>query len=275
MNEVGIIIPVYRSTITKLEKISLEQCAAILGDFPVYFIAPQNLNYSEYLKLIPDARIESFPASFFESTKTYNRLMLSQSFYERFSQYEYILIYQTDAFVFKNDLKYWCGKGYDYIGAPWFKDFNEQKAISDEPWGVGNGGFSLRKTESFINILKSDKVVKNQKELIERYIKYGTRDKAIKLPETLLKLTGINNRSKKFIEKFPVNEDYFWGNYASKINKEFKIAAMQDAIKFAFECSPSKLYELNNRVLPFGCHAWWKYDLDFWKPHIEQFGFQL
>ena len=37
------------------------------------------------------------------------------------------------------------------------------------------------------------------------------------------------------------------------------------AIKFSFEVMPSYLYKLNNNVLPFGCHAFEKYESDFWK----------
>jgi hypothetical protein len=42
--------------------------------------------------------------------------------------------------------------GYDYIGPPWIQG-------PDLPWlkesGVGNGGFSLRKVESFLKLLNS------------------------------------------------------------------------------------------------------------------------
>ena len=30
-----------------------------------------------------------------------------------------MLIYQLDAYVFKDELLNWANKGYDYIGAPW------------------------------------------------------------------------------------------------------------------------------------------------------------
>jgi hypothetical protein len=36
---------------------------------------------------------------------------LSASFYERFLDTKYILIYQLDAFVFKDELQEWCDKG--------------------------------------------------------------------------------------------------------------------------------------------------------------------
>lgn len=45
--------------------------------------------------------------------------MLSAEFYERFLAWDYILLCQTDAFVFRDELADWCARGYDYIGAPW------------------------------------------------------------------------------------------------------------------------------------------------------------
>jgi hypothetical protein len=275
MKKVAIIIPVYKSAPDEFEKISLQQCNAVLKKYSTIIVAPDALDCNLYLQILTKAKIKYFQKSFFENLKTYNRLMLSGDFYKSFSEYDYILIYQPDAFVFRDELNDWCKKGYDYIGAPWFKNFNENKITSEEPWGVGNGGFSLRKTRSFIDILADDKIVNNKKEIIEKYLSYGIKDKATKFTETILKLSGINNRSKEFIENFPVNEDYFWGHYANKINKNFSVASIDEAMKFAFECSPAKLYEINNNTLPFGCHAWWKYDLEFWKPFINNYGYTL
>ena len=77
--------------------------------------------------------------------------MLSSEFYRRFSKFEYILIYQLDAFVFKDQLNYWCKKGYDYIGAPWFEGFHLTKT-GVNIIGVGNGGFSLRRVKTHIDL---------------------------------------------------------------------------------------------------------------------------
>lgn len=51
----------------------------------------------------------------------YNRLMLSEDLYSAFSNYEYILICQSDAYIFRDELKEWCEAGYDYVGAPWLR----------------------------------------------------------------------------------------------------------------------------------------------------------
>ena len=42
------------------------------------------------------------------------------------------------------------------------------------------------------------------------------------------------------------------------------------ALKFAFEVNPSYLYDINNEKLPFGCHAFEKYEYNtFWQKHIK------
>ena len=87
---------------------------------------------------------------------------------------EYILIYQLDAFVFKDELKEWCQKGYDYIGAPWIatientiwlkyfnivaRKFRSKNKNNREQifFKVGNGGFSLRRTSSHYSIVKEN-----------------------------------------------------------------------------------------------------------------------
>ena len=98
---VRIIITEIGSTITRIEKGSCYQLP---------FIYEKNF----YLVAL------AFNDTYFESIYGYNQLMLNVEFYEAFSK-KYILIYQTDAFIFKDDLNYWCEKDYDYIGAPWIR----------------------------------------------------------------------------------------------------------------------------------------------------------
>jgi hypothetical protein len=131
-----------------------------LGQHSIVFVHPESLDVST---INFDGRIssEKFPDHYFKSVFGYNRLMLTASFYERFSHSKFILIYQLDAYVFRDELLYWCSKDYDYIGAPWittpnkgFKkvlslfDSKKKKARSEIFYKVGNGGFSLRKVNT-------------------------------------------------------------------------------------------------------------------------------
>ena len=68
-------------------------------------------------------------------------------------------------------------------------------------------------------------------------------------------------------EKFwtNINEDFFWGLGANYTDKLFKVPPNYKALEFSFEAMPSYLYKLNNNDLPFGCHAFEKYESEFWK----------
>lgn len=51
-------------------------------------------------------------------------------------------------------------------------------------------------------------------------------------------------------------EDFFWGEFAQHFVDDFAIAPFEKALQFSFEHDPAYCFELNNRSLPFGCHAW-------------------
>ncbi len=64
------------------------------------------------------------------------------------------------------------------------------------------------------------------------------------------------------------NEDYFWADEAVRYCPEFKVASLDVGLRFAFEVAPRRCFELNNGTLPFGCHAWPRYDRAFWEPYL-------
>lgn len=230
---VAVVVPIYRQSLTELEVIAYRQLVSILGEFDIVFVAPQKLKIPLEIKE-KKIKIEYFEQGFFESINTYNSLLLSKPFYRRFLEYEFILIYQLDAFVFKNELYYFCELGYDYIGAPWLFGFWPYILARRRPMYVGNGGLSLRRVEACIDALNSNK------ELIER------------------------NKE--------VSEDVF---FSACNSANFKVAPIDVALSFAFETDVRSCFEANNNNLPFGCHAWQRYDLNFWKKYIEEFGYTL
>ena len=72
-----------------------------------------------------------------------------------------------------------------------------------------------------------------------------------------------------------INEDIFWSYFSKNTNGKFNIPDFKTALKFAIEKNPKEAFELNNLTLPFGVHAWEKWDRAFWKPIIEQFGYLI
>ncbi|MFV0144747.1 hypothetical protein OBJ68_05330 [Empedobacter falsenii] len=250
-----VVIPIYKSILSSDEIISLEQCFKILGQHEIRFVAPLGLDVSEYQsRLNKEMKVEFFEPNYFTNIRGYNQLMLSLEFYTRFKAYEYMLIYQLDCFVFRDELDYWCKQGYDYIGAPWLDySFYNKSRIEKNKFlirrflnktnkyttrdvlvnRVGNGGFSLRKIAACINTLKEK-------------------------PKNITDKFRLSNNTNSLF-----NEDVFWSIEASKLKKpNYKIAS-----KFSLDTAVEIGIRLNNNKLPFGCHAWHK-NYKSWKNYI-------
>jgi hypothetical protein len=101
---VAITIPVYRDRLSELDEFSLARCIEVLGRYPIVFFGPESLGYSVYLSRAGSASVVRFPDRCFRSIETYSELLLSNAYYKAFSNYEFILIYQLDAFVFQDGL---------------------------------------------------------------------------------------------------------------------------------------------------------------------------
>jgi len=265
--QVAVVIPFYKPTLTDYEKISLQQCHKTLANYPIIAIKPQSLTLPTDATAYPFYNTISFNDEYFKSIQGYNKLMLSAEFYEAFIQYEYILIYQLDAFVFKDELSFWCTQGFDYIGAPWlrkkeypnvFKKLTSiglqyfarrydikrhgglpsKKQLDDN---VGNGGFSLRRVKLF-------------------------RDLCLQYPE---KIVDYNSR---YTHHY--NEDIFWSIELNRKRKVLNIPGYKKALQFAFELESERAFRINNNQLPFGCHAW-DLNIDYWRPVFKELGYTI
>lgn len=269
--EVCIVVPIHSDKPSKYELISFEQCFKVLGKHPIKIVAPQGLNLIEYKKVIKNFEIIYINPKWQSTLLKYNKLKLSVYFYSLFKEYEYLLTYELDAFVFSDQLLEWCKKGYDYIGAPWFENF-ENITVSKEMKmiGVGNSGFSLRRVSKIRKFLRSYYYPNPEEINTGRFNEIKS-----------IFLYPYRKFRNLFFENYTVQryynwyEDYFISTIIAKETKNFLIAQPSNAMMFSFETNPAYLFKLNNNQLPFGCHAWWRYDLDFWKPFIELYGYTL
>lgn len=268
-NVVTVLIPLYRDFLTNDEIISLYQCLSVLCDHDIIVFAPQGLKLNNLRWLENRLRFERFSDRYFSGLKGYNELLLSTQFYRRFHTYEYILIYQLDALVFSDELKQWCSRGYDYIGAPYFAGYSLNR--SKKMFGVGNGGFSLRKVETFLNVLSAKRFCHDYEKMSLVPIGFGFKQLVVlRCFLKISKYVSLNYR-KLFLKYFKFNEDIFWAAYAQFFVKDFEVPPINEALLFAFECHPRYCYyELTNRKLPFGCHAWSRYDRAFWIDILDQ-----
>lgn len=241
--KVAVVIPYYKNNLTPSERDSLQTCMQTLSSYDIFLMASDSMDLEEIIKEYPLLKTKRFEDQFFQSLRGYNKLMLSEHFYAQFQNYTYILIYQLDAFVFKDELQMWADKGYDYIGAPWihageyatpkgiqicrlkylwYKLKEDRKGMEKYFSGqIGNGGFSLRKVAKMLQITRLYK-----KQIVEQ-----------------------------LDDDQPFYAEDLWLLFELKYKHRLRKPSFKKAIQFSMEMMPEKVYQWNNYTLPFGCHA--------------------
>lgn len=265
---VCIVIPIYKSKPSVEELASFKQCLSILHNYSIHIVTHCEVELNKYLSnTTTNIEITLFDKYFFSSIDSYSELLRSYFFYSSFKKYKYILIYQLDAWVYKEELKEWCNKGYDYIGAPWFENYGSHEN-GDKLWCVGNGGLSLRRVRKFMELTHPHKRIKSFNEIFKEEYN-GIKS----LPVCIARGLGHRNTIgyfKKYYDSLKLAEDvYFLIEMQQYESMKLYVPSPTEASAFAFERSPRYLYEVNNDTLPFGCHAWEKYDMDFWLKFIH------
>lgn len=268
-------VPVYKafSNLSSNELISYNQLIRVLGKHPIVLFGAIDFDFQPYLRHASDGgakniAVKRFACKYFENIDGYNRLLKSYHFYSSFRRFNYMLIYQLDAYVFRDELEYWCSKGYDYIGAPWFEGYSKFK--STEFICGGNGGFSLRNNQKSILILKRINAIAK----FRRFWFDSKLQSLISYLTVLIFLRFFKIVKAEFINELifdwnSQNEDYRWSYLIKNTFSDYHVALPEESVEFSFEVSPSYLYKLNGNRLPFGCHAWEKYEPEFWKKLIN------
>lgn len=257
MKKAIVVVPIYKTDLDDNEMLSLKRSIKILHQHPFAIACPDHLDITPLNSILAPAHytIHRFEDSLFKGIAGYNKLMLSEVFYNSFSDYEYILLCQTDVFVFEDQLNYWCNKGYDYIGAPWIaskqtaitklllninNSFKKKKKTTEHFFKVGNGGFSLRKTATM------QKITSEQKDKIQHA------------------LDNPNELSHHV-------EDIYFSLVAPKYTA-MNFPDYKEAAGFAMDRKPDIAMKLNNCNLPFACHRFYNRKVkDFWAPIISKY----
>ncbi|MCX4274854.1 MAG: DUF5672 family protein [Candidatus Gastranaerophilales bacterium] len=259
LKKVVVVIPVHKKN---PESAFFANCTKILNNYDFCLIAPKSLDMSKYEELLKaknkEYSIKRFNDKYFKDVKSYSKFCLKSKLYKAFRNYEYMFLLQEDGFVFKDELEYWCNKGFDYIGAPLFEGYENSDKNSPMIEFSGNGGVSLRKISSFIKALeKEERHSINPVRILSDFI-FQNRFRSYKTEFQRLK-----NR---------VNEDVIITQYL-RTKRGLEPAPNREAIFFSFEVQPERLYRLTEGVLPFACHAYRKYNPEFWKQFIPEENF--
>lgn len=243
-----------------MEKIALACGLTRLGRHPFAIVHPVSYSIDGIKQKYPQVMDVPMADGNFVSVSSYNEMMLTPDFYRQFQAYDFMLIYQLDAFVFRDELDEWVAKDYDYIGAPWLpSDSWWQRTVgevilrirkltpakinptighirhADRYLEVGNGGFSLRKISTMIRILSENSSLIAQ------------------LPK------GSRGRNED------ITISIFLGQLCHLKKPDWRTAA-----HFAFETNPNRCFRVTHRRLPFGCHAWnTTYWENFWRGILQ------
>ncbi|MBK0327567.1 hypothetical protein I5535_09675 [Rhodobacteraceae bacterium F11138] len=202
--------------------------------------------------------VQTFADRFFQSVAGYNDLMLDAGFFERFEDFDHILICQQDAIVLRPGLAEWLGKGYAFVGAPMFQGYHAPKRPLTY-LSTLNGGLSLRHIPSALSVLRRATFVGRR-----RWVRAAEKLGLFRIANALMRLIG---ERRLVVHEKGLHEDVLWTRDVPAVFPRFHVPPPETAAHFAFETCPRELYRRIGKKLPFGCHAFERYDPGFWVDH--------
>jgi hypothetical protein len=102
--ECVVVIPIHKANPTAYELISFQQCFKILGNYTIKIVAPHGLLMDNYREVLPSFEILFIDPKWQANLNAYNRLKRSRYFYDLFDDFEFMLTYELDAFIFRRIL---------------------------------------------------------------------------------------------------------------------------------------------------------------------------
>ncbi len=267
---VAIMVPLPTPDLSADDEVSMRHLRKHLDHYDKFLLVPKGMGIR-----MDGFQVMELDRRHFGSAANHNRMLYRTDFWEKFADYEYVLMYHLDALVFSDQLLDWCGQGLDYIGSPFL-------ICKDSPWvrveRCGNGGFALYRVPSVIKVLWNRYLADPSKYYEDhcwRLIEF--RSKLLKslrsaAPAWLKKRAapGLSQQLWK-MERIEVNErgnDLFWSDKAKDFLPGFKVGTLEQGLAFSFEMEPRRCLERTGGKMPFGCHAWGRYDRAFWEPHL-------
>jgi hypothetical protein len=129
----------------------------------------------------------------------------------------------------------------------------------------------LKRVDSFLKVFNSTRLYRDPEKYWKDYCSSRSRlVQMLNYPRKIMKHMGYHNTGKWERANYIYNEERFIANRAEHYYPDFKIADVKTSLQFSFECLPRYCFEQNENRLPFGCHAWHRYDRSFWEPYIQK-----
>lgn len=256
---VAVVVPASsRTELSAEERVSLRHLDHYLGRYDSFLVVPSGSPLAW-----PGLERVEFSPRYFGSLRAHNRLMLSRQFYQRFADYEFILVHHLDAIALSDKLEQWCDAEYDYIGAPMFRD--RVPSLADSR--TGNGGFSLRRVSALLRVLDSRVPQVSVPDHWRQHYAGSLRGRLGGALRTGLKLLPAFNGVRWETRRYPTNEDIFWADRASHY-APLNLAPVSAALRFAFSREPRYCLEAAGGEIPFGVHGWYRRERELWEPFL-------
>jgi len=267
---VAIMVPLPSPDLRPEEQVSMRHLRRHLDHYDKFLLVPKGMRVR-----MDGFRIMELDRRHFGSAANHNRMLYRTDFWEKFADYEYVLMYHLDALVFSDRLLEWCGKGLDYIGSPFL-------ICKDAPWvreeRCGNGGFALYRVPSVLKVLWNRYLADPSKYLEDHCSRFIAFQNRVIKPLRMAAPSWIKNSAPhnlrgqlRKMDRAEVNErgnDLFWSDKAKTFLPGFRVGTLEQGLSFSFEMEPRRCFERAGGKLPFGCHAWGRYDRSFWEPHL-------
>jgi len=266
-----IVVPTHRENPTPEESISLRQLGRVMGDREIVILSPRHLDLGRTMELLPKAGQVRVDPCWMDSHGAYNRMIISPLLCHIFAGYSHLLLHEPDSIVLSDRLDHWCLQPYDYIGAPWFTPRSSGEGAELIPGG--NSGFSLFRLAAMKRVTSSWRRWYPLRYTLGDF-RSCLRGNPDGLRKGLLGLYpgGLLKGAHRLYSSFC---DQYWSLMVPSIDKRFRVAPSDVAVRFSWEKWSFLCMEMCRGHLPFGLHAWAKYDFDFLLPHFIAAGVDL
>lgn len=240
-----IVIPAYQEHLDTMSTIALQSLAERTNLYEhTYLVIPEGLNVDEYRKIFKNIKTKEFNKVYFTNIYTYTQLCISCNFYAMFAEYDYMLLYQLDCYLFRDEIQHFVNMGYDFIGAPIFTEKSTWKTVKKNKPAIGNGGLSLRRIKKFIELTHPQGAFRTSNRLSDKV------------------LSSIIIEDKYFCDTIP-------RLYGVKLYRPTLDIALQFSWDQSVEYVDALLHNANLFKMPMGAHAINKYP-DYWKQYIPE-----
>lgn len=262
---VVVLVPTHLEALEANLAATLRHNAQVLREYPLEIILPETCNPAWYEAFFESNKIEGrirfVRDDYFGSSVAVNRMGMDPAFYRMYADYDYILICHLDAWIFKDDLRAWMEKGYDFVGAPLFlPDVGRGRFLKRmAPFG-GNGGLSLRRVSTCIRVLETFKPRPNRLRIAQA-LWFLARNRRFDLAAILIRtLREVIADWRGTCSKYNIYEDVFFTIVAKLLGARIRIPHSREARRFSCEVNYKLLQtECLGLTPPLGIHGYDKY----------------